>query len=359
MLFDSARPVMLNGIEDIVTRPDLADRSLFLSLEPIPEDRRRPEAELWAAFEAERPRILGALLDAVVMGVAQLPHTKLDRLPRMADFALWATACETALWPRGTFWSAYGNNRDDAVESVIDADPIATAVRAFVANRTDWAGTATELLTLLGEIAGERVAKSKSWPESARALAGGLRRAATFLRKIGIEIGFGREGRGRARIIRITAMPEPAGGQPSIPSASSLPILNSNSIKDFPISDVRTVGTDADGTSVSAIPIVPSNPLNNNEKNAADRADLSPSPQSGQVEQARVIERLNHHPVQSSDIRCLVCGEGDRELDALLPFGAPSNGHTWLHSDCWQHWMTERQAQAIKALSDAGDLDQK
>jgi hypothetical protein len=56
--------VILNGIEDIVARPDLADRAVFLTLEPIPEERRRPEAELWAAFEAERPRILGVLLDS-------------------------------------------------------------------------------------------------------------------------------------------------------------------------------------------------------------------------------------------------------------------------------------------------------
>jgi hypothetical protein len=116
VLFDAARPVVLNGIEDIVTRPDLADRAVFLTLEPIPEERRRPEAELWAAFEAERPRILGVLLDAVVEGLKRLPETHLLKLPRMADFALWATACETALWPAGTFWLAYCGNRDEAVE---------------------------------------------------------------------------------------------------------------------------------------------------------------------------------------------------------------------------------------------------
>ena len=33
VLFDAARPVVLNGIEDIVTRPDLADRAIFLTLE--------------------------------------------------------------------------------------------------------------------------------------------------------------------------------------------------------------------------------------------------------------------------------------------------------------------------------------
>jgi hypothetical protein len=180
VLFDAARPVILNGIEDIVTRPDLADRAVFLTLEPIPEERRRPEQELWAAFEAERPRILGVLLDAVAKGLAMLPQTKLEKLPRMADFALWATACETALWPAGTFWPAYCGNRDVAVEGVIDADPIAAAVRGVMAARTEWTGTASDLLGALAEVAGERVAKSKTWPDSPRALAGRLRRAAAW-----------------------------------------------------------------------------------------------------------------------------------------------------------------------------------
>src|SRR4029079_3040847 len=179
VLFDAARPVILNGIEDIVTRPDLADRAVFLTLEPIPEERRRPEQELWAAFELERPRLLGVLLDAVAKGLAELPAPRLDKLPRMADFALWATACETALWPSGTFWSAYCGNRDEVVEGVIDADLLATAVRALMEMRTVWTGTASDLLGALAEVVGERVAKSRTWPDGPRALANRLRRAAT------------------------------------------------------------------------------------------------------------------------------------------------------------------------------------
>jgi hypothetical protein len=204
VLFDAVRPVILNGIEDIVTRSDLADRALFLTLEAIPEERRRPEVELWAAFEAERPKILGALLDAMVEGLKRLPSTRLPKLPRMADFALWVTACEAALWRRGAFWSAYCGNRDEAVDGVIDADPVAAAVRAVMVERTEWTGTASDLLGALAEVAGERIAKSKSWPDSPRALAGRLRRAATFLRKIGVELAFEREGRARTRMIRIS-----------------------------------------------------------------------------------------------------------------------------------------------------------
>ena len=55
VLFDAARPVILNGIEDIVTRPDLADRAVFLTLEPIPEERRRPETGIVGGVRGRTP----------------------------------------------------------------------------------------------------------------------------------------------------------------------------------------------------------------------------------------------------------------------------------------------------------------
>ncbi|MDP9475949.1 MAG: bifunctional DNA primase/polymerase, partial [Actinomycetota bacterium] len=72
-LFDAKRPCMLNGIANVVVRPDLADRSLIVELPVIEEKDRKLEAELWAAFEAEHPRILGALLDAVSTAIRTLP----------------------------------------------------------------------------------------------------------------------------------------------------------------------------------------------------------------------------------------------------------------------------------------------
>ena len=285
VLFDAARPVILNGIEDIVTRPDLADRAVFLTLEPIPEERRRPEQELWAAFEAERPRLLGVLLDAVAKGLAELPRTKLDRLPRMADFALWATACETALWDSGTFWSAYCGNRDEAVEGVIDADPIAAAVRALMATRTEWKGTASDLLGALAETAGERVAKAKTWPDSPRALAGRLRRAATFLRKIGIDIGFEREGRARTRVIRIAAASSPRalereGAGSSAPSAPSAALSASNPVNSLAMPILRTVGDRTDDHDRPSTPTLRATPLKSLDQTNADGEDANRARQS-------------------------------------------------------------------------------
>ena len=92
VLFQAARPIILNGIEDVITRPDLADRSIFLTLPHLAEERRRTEKEIWRDFETAQPRILGALLDAASHGLRALPEVRLEQLPRMADFGRFAEA---------------------------------------------------------------------------------------------------------------------------------------------------------------------------------------------------------------------------------------------------------------------------
>ena len=291
VLFDATRPVVLNGIEDIVTRPDLADRALFLTLEPIPEDKRKPEKALWAAFEEARPRILGALLDAVVHGLRKLPDTRLDKLPRMADFALWATACESAIWPAGTFQAAYDGNRDDAVDSVIEADPVAAAIRSLMEKRTVWTGTSTNLVDVLEEEVGDKATRAKTWPASPRALSGRLRRAATFLRKTGIDIKTGERDttRKRNKIIRINRRPDSWGAESSrqsAPSASTANSLNGRRIDD---EGVRTVAANADAKSdcadantvQSSQVAVQTDALKINELDSADDADASSRTQTG------------------------------------------------------------------------------
>jgi hypothetical protein len=119
----------------------------------------------------------------------------------MADFAVWATACETALWPAGTFSPAYAANRKAAIEGMIDADPIAACVRELMSERSSWTGSAADLL----RVSAERTQTSDStrWPKNPRALAGHLRRAQTLLRAFGIDITFSREGRAGSRVIRM------------------------------------------------------------------------------------------------------------------------------------------------------------
>ena len=216
----AARPVILNGIEEIVVRGDLADRAIFLALDHIPETGRRTEAELRAEFEAARPRIFGALLDALSIGLRRMnePDVRLDSRPRMADFAQWAVACEPGFAEPGAFMRAYTGNRAEAAQAVADASPVATAIRELMERKGGyWEGRATELYDALSDIAGERVTKSRGWPGNAAALSRERKRIQSALRPFGIE--WSRFGTGVRRGIRISGRPE---NGPEIASLASL-----------------------------------------------------------------------------------------------------------------------------------------
>ena len=123
VIFDGQRAIALTGISDVATRSDLADRSLLIPLTVIAADKRRPEAEIRADFERARPAILGAVLDVVAHGLLNLPTTRLNRHPRMADYAVWMRACETAIWQTGMHLTAYELNRAESSDVVLELRP--------------------------------------------------------------------------------------------------------------------------------------------------------------------------------------------------------------------------------------------
>jgi hypothetical protein len=102
----------------------------------------------------------------------------------------------------------------------MEADPIAACLRSIMADRTTWTGSASELLRLCVEHARADVSSGAAWAKNPRALAGRLRRAQTFLRTLGIEITFSREGRTGARMISVSTRAENDLSSVSIVSAA-------------------------------------------------------------------------------------------------------------------------------------------
>jgi primase-polymerase (primpol)-like protein len=96
-LLSVRRPVFLNGIDSIPSRHDLLDRAIIIILPRMKEGQRRTEKEIMAEFDRIRPGVLGALCSAVSIGLKNLPTTIIQNMPRMADFAIWVTACEPGL----------------------------------------------------------------------------------------------------------------------------------------------------------------------------------------------------------------------------------------------------------------------
>ncbi len=196
-IFQAQRPIILNGISQVATRGDLLDRAIVITLPPIPEQARMDERTFWQKFDGARPRILGALLDAMSCGLRRLPDVQLECKPRMADFAMWSVAVEPACpWPEGRFLKAYAGNRQGAVEAMLDGDPVADVARAIA----PWAGTATELLAEVTTRTPETITKRKGWFSQPRQVSDALRRLAPGLRKVGIEVTFARQAHGRRLI---------------------------------------------------------------------------------------------------------------------------------------------------------------
>lgn len=208
LIIHTARPILLNGISRLTQRSDLADRSVVITLPSIRDEHRRTEAEFWAAFERARPLILGALFNAVSCALRRFDDVNLAEMPRMADFARFVTAAEPALgWREDSFMSAYKKNRARAMETIVDADPIAQGV-IEIASGEGFRGTATELLKELTVGRGEEIRRDRSWPNSPSALSGRLNRLVPTLRAFGVSMEVRRDPEKRHKIWTIASIPE-------------------------------------------------------------------------------------------------------------------------------------------------------
>lgn len=200
VMFVFQNPCVLNGISELPERADLLDRSIVVHLDAIGEKDRRTEDSFNREFEAARPRMLGALLDVVVAGLAKMDSVKLPNKPRMADFCRWGCATEAALgYKVGSFLEAYRLNLADANAAALEASSIAWAVHQFVGDRPAgiFTGSANELLRDLnafvglhagGDGAHSLALKHPKWPKSASALSAEISRIEPNLQKIGIAV---------------------------------------------------------------------------------------------------------------------------------------------------------------------------
>jgi len=188
-IFAGSRPILLNGIESFARRSDLVDRAIICSIPQIKDTDRIEEEDLEEMFLEAWPGILGKLLDAVVMALANYRNVVLDSKPRMADATKFIVAAEPALpWEPGTFLRMYQDNRRAAVRLNLEHDCIAGAILALMEDLKLWEGTPTDLLNALEAKVSRRMIKTKPWPKSPAALTRKLTRTTTNLRSVGIEI---------------------------------------------------------------------------------------------------------------------------------------------------------------------------
>lgn len=179
MIFKAARPIILNGIPDLLSREDLASRAVLVELDPISGEQRKTEAEVYGAVAEQQPVLLGALLN-VLVAVLQRPGLRPTRLPRMADAALTVIAAEPALgWPEGTFIDLMDDNEGENASAILDGDLIFAVLTNL---QLPWTGEMRDFLDRLP------ATDDRGKPFTAKGTANKLRRMAGVLRRVGIQV---------------------------------------------------------------------------------------------------------------------------------------------------------------------------
>lgn len=183
------RCAVLNGVNFAPTQSDLLDRSILIELDRIANTERKSERKIWHEFGVDLPRILGACFQALAAALKCYDESNIDETGRMADFCYYGYAVAEALGIGGTtFLNAYTQNRLTANEQALESHPVATAVVAFMRDKTEHTTSVSGLLNQLEVTADlERVdTRSKLWPKEANWLSRRLKDVKSNLSEVGI-----------------------------------------------------------------------------------------------------------------------------------------------------------------------------
>jgi hypothetical protein len=223
MLFEVERPALINGIEEVISRPDLLSRTIIAAVQPL--RRTLGRRGLMERFDAVHPRLLGRLLTAVSCALAARWHDReADGLPRMADFYNFITAAEPALsFAVGTFDIAYRRSIAGIHKRVLDDDAYLVG---WVVQLAGFEGTATDLLArvnalaVTAELDPKELRRQGALPRKPRELADRLRRLGPNLRATEqADVRFGHDKHKNVGTISISACEHTGGTAPPDPLA--------------------------------------------------------------------------------------------------------------------------------------------
>ncbi len=204
-------PLLMNSIYPVADQPDLAQRSLPLTLSPLPGCRVRPDSELMADFERDLPTIQAGLYDYIAQVLEALPRAQVTSPTRMIDFVRWLAAMEIVDGvPADSYQSAYvdilNEGQLDSIQQNVLGSAVLNLVQQFSENET-WSGTPAELHLFLSQFVspGLRLLP-KDWPDNEIQLSKRLAGLQAALLTQDVEVVFKR---GKARMITLRKL----GGQ--------------------------------------------------------------------------------------------------------------------------------------------------
>ena len=131
-----------------------------------------------------------------------MPRVRLSESPRLADFALWVSACGEALGiESGDVMIVIRKNGVEARSLALEASPLFEPLAALA--REGFTGTVAELKARLDCMVSDALRRSVRWPKAPNILSNALRRMIPSLRAAGIELQFGRNDEQGRRMVSV------------------------------------------------------------------------------------------------------------------------------------------------------------
>jgi hypothetical protein len=206
-------PIIINGITNVVTKPDLLDRTLFLGTQTL----KQVDHTLESRFEEARPSLFGAMLTIISAGLRHIDDVVIEgQPPRMVEFARWGSAIEEVLgFEKGTFIKNYRESIADGSAVARENSPLAQLLPMFLKTSGKFHGTALQLRNRLLAFAKSDtnlapLIKDAAFPRSAAKLSQHLNEIAPLLRKEKIRLDHKREAQTRWIIL------DPEDARPSV-----------------------------------------------------------------------------------------------------------------------------------------------
>ncbi len=163
------RPVIIDGTDSSVVASDLHRRTLTVTLKKLHNNQGRLEEDVQADYLALRPRLLGAICDALVATMrARRDHIHYDDLPSKRDAASFAIpALDVLGYSEAAVRAALAENEQEGLDTAFDASPFAvTLVRVMQDKPAVWDATPAEILRALNFCADAQTQREASWPRN-------------------------------------------------------------------------------------------------------------------------------------------------------------------------------------------------
>lgn len=198
--------IVMNGIGNLVSKADVLDRSLIISMKRIPEAKRQSIISLEDSFERDIPKFLGSIFKILQFTLKTVNDVDIQNISRLIDFCQYGYAIAEVL-EKGNgnkFLKLYQENINELNVTALEENPIAVCIINLMKDKKKMVVSVSELYEKICNIAEINYInrRTKGFPGAPNVLSSRLEEIKSNLEEIGIV--YTKKNIGKCKMITLT-----------------------------------------------------------------------------------------------------------------------------------------------------------